>query len=60
MVEEELAKAQARAKFMKMKTRLVKAEIKKPSAINDVHTNQGISTKKRIEDPRGLKILNGD
>ena len=50
MVEEELAKAQARAEIYENESKIGQSRKARPSAPNDVHTNQGISTTEDLDE----------
>ena len=50
MVEEELAKAQARAEIYENESKIGQRRKTKPSTPNDVHTNQGISTTEDLDE----------
>ena len=56
MVEEELAKAQARAEIYENENKIGQYRKSKPSTPNDVHTNQGISTTENLEETKQKEV----
>ena len=58
MVEEKLAKAQARVKIYENQNKIHQSRKQKPSKVNDVHTNQGISTTENLEKTKQKEMQN--
>ena len=58
MVEEELAKAQARAEIYENESKIGQRRKTKPSTPNDVHTNQGISTTEDLDETEQKEVQN--
>ena len=58
MVEEELAKAQARAEIYEIENKIGQSRKAKPSTPNDVHTNQGISTTEDLDETEQKEVQN--
>ena len=58
MIEEELAKAQARAEIYENESKIGQNRKTKPSMLNDVPTNQGISTTENLDETKQKKVQN--
>ena len=58
MVEEKLAKAQARVKIYENQNKIHQSRKQNPSKVNDVHTNQGISTTENLEKTKQKEMQN--
>ena len=58
MVEEELSKAQARTEVYENESEIGQSRKTKPSTANDVHTNQGISTTKDLDETEQKEVQN--
>ena len=58
MVEEELAKAQARAEIYEFENKIGRCRKSEPSTPNDVHANQGISTTENLEETKQKEVQN--
>ena len=58
MVEEELAKAQARAEIYKNENKIGRCRKSEPSTPNDAHANQGISTKENLKETKQKEVQN--
>ena len=58
MVEEELAKAQARAEIYENESKIGQSRKRKLSTPNDVHTNQGISTTEDLDETEQKEVQN--
>ena len=58
MMQEELAKAQARAEIYENESKIGQSRKTKPSRLNDVHTNQGISTTENLDETKQKEVQN--
>ena len=58
MVEEELAKAQARERIYENESKIGQRRKTKPLTSNDVHTNQGISATENLDETEQKEVLN--
>ena len=58
MMEEELAKAQARAEIYENESKIGQSRKTKPSRLNDVHTNQGISITENLDETKQKEVQN--
>ena len=55
MVAEELTKAQARTEIYENESKINQSRKSKPSTLDDVHTNQEISTTENLEETKQRK-----
>ena len=58
MVEEELAKAQARQRIYENESKIGQRRKTKSLTSNDVHTNQGISATENLDETEQKEVLN--
>ena len=58
MMEEELAKAQARERIYENESKIGQRKKTKPVTPNDVHTNQGISATENLDETEQKEVLN--
>ena len=58
MVEEELAKAQARVEISENESKIGQSRKAKPSTSNDVYTDQGISTTENLDETEQKEVQN--
>ena len=58
MVEEELAKAQARERIYENESKIGQRRKTKSLTSNDVHTNQGISATENLDETEQKEVLN--